>query len=169
MHPMIYPGRAVPSSNRVRQGEDRNRDPDADKREERESRFGTSIELAKLEVEQLYPLPYRCRSQSPCLIWGVRNLPKENSVKGGEADGVSVSPVSQGYGIGKRTGRTGNRFRAKSDNSNKTPPCKKSGSFNPDRVKKSNRTPNPASRIFPNHPDLNIQTFRPECLFTAKN
>ena len=36
------------------------------------SRLGTSIELAKLEVEQLYPT-ISCRSQLPCLIWGVRN------------------------------------------------------------------------------------------------
>jgi hypothetical protein len=58
------------------------------------SRLGTSIELAKLEVEQLYPT-----ISMPVTIalfdLGSPELPDENSVKGGEADGISVSPVSQ--------------------------------------------------------------------------
>jgi hypothetical protein len=58
------------------------------------SRLGTSIELAKLEVEQLYPT-----ISMPVTIalfdLGSPELPDENSVKGGESDGVSVSPVSQ--------------------------------------------------------------------------
>jgi hypothetical protein len=58
------------------------------------SRLGTSIDLANLEVEQLYPT-----ISMPVTIalfdLGTPELPDENSVKGGEADGVSVSPVSQ--------------------------------------------------------------------------
>ena len=58
------------------------------------SRLGTSIELAKLEVEQLYPT-----ISMPVTIalfdLGSPELPDQNSVKGGETDGVSVSPVSQ--------------------------------------------------------------------------
>jgi hypothetical protein len=58
------------------------------------SRLGTSIELAKLEVEQLYPT-----ISMPVTIalfdLGSPELPDENSVKGGEADGVSVQAVSQ--------------------------------------------------------------------------
>ena len=58
------------------------------------SRLGTSVELAKLEVEQLYPT-----ISMPVTIalfdLGTPELPDENSVKGGEADGVSVSAVSQ--------------------------------------------------------------------------
>ena len=56
------------------------------------SRLGTSIELAKLEVEQLYPT-----ISMPVTIalfdLGTPELPDENSVKGGEADGVSVPSV----------------------------------------------------------------------------
>jgi hypothetical protein len=56
------------------------------------SRLGTSIELAKLEVEQLYPT-----ISMPVTIalfdLGTSELPDKNSVKGGEADGVSVPPV----------------------------------------------------------------------------
>jgi hypothetical protein len=56
------------------------------------SKLGTSIELSKLEVEQLYPT-----ISMPVTIalfdLGSPELPKENSVKGGEADGVSVPPV----------------------------------------------------------------------------
>ena len=56
------------------------------------SRLGSSVELAKLEVEQLYPT-----ISMPLTIalfdLGSPELPDENSVKGGEADGVSVSPV----------------------------------------------------------------------------
>ena len=56
------------------------------------SRLGTSIELAKLEVEQLYPT-----ISMPVTIalfdLGSPDLPDENSVKGGEADGVSVPPA----------------------------------------------------------------------------
>jgi hypothetical protein len=56
------------------------------------SRLGTSIELAKLEVEQLYPT-----ISMPVTIalfdLGTPELPDENSVKGGEADGVSVPAV----------------------------------------------------------------------------
>ena len=56
------------------------------------SRLGTSIELAKLEVEQLYPT-----ISMPVTIalfdLGTPELPDENSVEGGEADGVSVTPV----------------------------------------------------------------------------
>jgi hypothetical protein len=58
------------------------------------SRLGTSIELAKLEVEQLYPT-----ISMPVTIalfdLGSPELPDENSVKGGESDGVSVPSVSQ--------------------------------------------------------------------------
>jgi hypothetical protein len=58
------------------------------------SRLGTSIELAKLEVEQLYPT-----ISMPVTIalfdLGTPELPDENSVKGGESDGVSVQAVSQ--------------------------------------------------------------------------
>ena len=58
------------------------------------SRLGTSIELAKMEVEQLYPT-----ISMPLTIalfdLGTPELPDENSVKGGEADGVSVQAVSQ--------------------------------------------------------------------------
>jgi hypothetical protein len=50
--------------------------------------------LAKLEVEQLYPT-----ISMPVTIalfdLGTPELSDENSVKGGEADGVSVPPVSQ--------------------------------------------------------------------------
>ena len=53
------------------------------------SRLGTSIELAKAEVEQLYPT-----ISMPVTIalfdLGTPELPDENSVKGGETDGVSV-------------------------------------------------------------------------------
>jgi hypothetical protein len=53
------------------------------------SRLGSSIELAKLEVEQLYPT-----ISMPLTIalfdLGTPDLPNEKSVKGGEADGVSV-------------------------------------------------------------------------------
>ena len=56
------------------------------------SRLGTSIELAKLEVEQLYPT-----ISMPVTIalfdLGSPDLPDENSVKGGETVGVSVPPV----------------------------------------------------------------------------
>ena len=56
------------------------------------SRLGSSIELAKMEVEQLYPT-----ISMPLTIalfdLGTPELPDENSVKGGEADGVSVPPV----------------------------------------------------------------------------
>ena len=56
------------------------------------SRLGTSIELAKLEVEQLYPT-----ISMPITIalfdLGTPELPDENSAKGGETDGVSVPPV----------------------------------------------------------------------------
>jgi hypothetical protein len=56
------------------------------------SRLGTSIELAKLEVEQLYPT-----ISMPVTIalfdLGTPDLPVENSVKGGEVDGVSVPAV----------------------------------------------------------------------------
>jgi hypothetical protein len=56
------------------------------------SRLGTSIELAKLEVEQLYPT-----ISMPVTIalfdLGSPDLPGENSVKGGETDGVSVPAV----------------------------------------------------------------------------
>jgi hypothetical protein len=56
------------------------------------SRLGTSIELAKAEVEQLYPT-----ISMPVTIalfdLGSPELPDENSVKGGEADGVSVPAV----------------------------------------------------------------------------
>ena len=56
------------------------------------SRLGTSIELAKLEVEQLYPT-----ISMPVTIalfdLGTPELPDENSVKGGEADGISVPAV----------------------------------------------------------------------------
>ena len=58
------------------------------------SRLGTSIELAKLEVEQLYPT-----ISMPVTIalfdLGSPDLPDESSVKGGEADGVSVQAVSK--------------------------------------------------------------------------
>ena len=58
------------------------------------SRLGSSVELAKAEVEQLYPT-----ISMPVTIalfdLGSPELPDENSVKGGEADGVSVSAVSQ--------------------------------------------------------------------------
>jgi hypothetical protein len=58
------------------------------------SRLGTSIELAKLEVDQLYPT-----ISMPVTIalfdLGSPELPDENSAKGGEEDGVSVSTVSQ--------------------------------------------------------------------------
>ena len=58
------------------------------------SRLGTSVELAKAEVEQLYPT-----ISMPVTIalfdLGTPDLPDENSVKGGEADGVSVQTVSQ--------------------------------------------------------------------------
>ena len=54
------------------------------------SRLGTSIELAKAEVEQLYPT-----ISMPVTIalfdLGAPEFPDENSVKGGESDGVSVS------------------------------------------------------------------------------
>jgi hypothetical protein len=50
--------------------------------------------LAKLEVEQLYPT-----ISMPVTIalfdLGTPELPNENSVKGGETDGVSVPSVSQ--------------------------------------------------------------------------
>jgi hypothetical protein len=56
------------------------------------SRLGSSIELAKAEVEQLYPT-----ISMPLTIalfdLGSPELADENSLKGGEADGVSVSPV----------------------------------------------------------------------------
>jgi hypothetical protein len=56
------------------------------------SRLGTSIELAKLEVEQLYPT-----ISMPVTIalfdLGSPELPAENSVKGGETDGVSIPTV----------------------------------------------------------------------------
>ena len=56
------------------------------------SRLGTSIELAKAEVEQLYPT-----ISMPVTIalfdLGTPDLPDENSVKGGETDGVSVPAV----------------------------------------------------------------------------
>jgi hypothetical protein len=58
------------------------------------SRLGTSIELAKMEVEQLYPT-----ISMPVTIalfdLGSPELPDENSAKGGESDGLSVSAVSQ--------------------------------------------------------------------------
>ena len=53
------------------------------------SRLGTSVELAKAEVEQLYPT-----ISMPVTIalfdLGSPELPDENSVKGGEADGIPV-------------------------------------------------------------------------------
>jgi hypothetical protein len=56
------------------------------------SRLGTSIELAKLEVEQLYPT-----ISMPVTIalfdLGSPELPDESTVKGGEENGVSVPPV----------------------------------------------------------------------------
>ena len=56
------------------------------------SRLGTSIELAKAEVDQLYPT-----ISMPVTIalfdLGSPDLPIENSVKGGETDGVSVPAV----------------------------------------------------------------------------
>ena len=56
------------------------------------SRLDTSIELAKVEVEQLYPTILM-----PVTIalfdLGTPDLPDENSVKGGEANGVSVPAV----------------------------------------------------------------------------
>ena len=58
------------------------------------SRLGTSVELAKAEVEQLYPT-----ISMPVTIalfdLGSPELPDENYAKGGEEDGVSVSAVSQ--------------------------------------------------------------------------
>ena len=58
------------------------------------SRLGTSIELAKMEVEQLYPT-----ISMPVTIalfdLGTPDLPDENSVKGGEAGGVSISTILQ--------------------------------------------------------------------------
>jgi len=58
------------------------------------SRLGTSIELAKLEVEQLYPT-----ISMPVTIalfdLGTPDLPDENSVKGGEELGVSISTIPQ--------------------------------------------------------------------------
>ena len=58
------------------------------------SRLGTSVELAKAEVEQLYPT-----ISMPVTIalfdLGSPELPDENSLKGGETDGVSVSTISQ--------------------------------------------------------------------------
>ena len=58
------------------------------------SRLGTSIELAKAEVEQLYPT-----ISMPVTIalfdLGSPELPDENSAKGGEEDGVSVSTVKR--------------------------------------------------------------------------
>ena len=56
------------------------------------SKLGTSVELAKAEVEQLYPT-----ISMPVTIalfdLGSPELPDKNSEKGGETDGVSVSPV----------------------------------------------------------------------------
>ena len=56
------------------------------------SRLGTSVELAKAEVEQLYPT-----ISMPVTIalfdLGTPELPDENSVKGGEENGVSVPAV----------------------------------------------------------------------------
>ena len=56
------------------------------------SRLGTSIELAKAEVEQLYPT-----ISMPVTIalfdLGSPDLPDENSVKGGETDGVPIPAV----------------------------------------------------------------------------
>ena len=56
------------------------------------SRLGTSIELAKLEVEQLYPT-----ISMPLTLalfdLGTPELPDENSARGGEQNGVSVPPV----------------------------------------------------------------------------
>jgi len=56
------------------------------------SRLGTSVELAKAEVEQLYPT-----ISMPVTIalfdLGTPELPVENSARGGETDGVSVPPV----------------------------------------------------------------------------
>jgi hypothetical protein len=56
------------------------------------SKLGNSVELAKAEVEQLYPT-----ISMPVTIalfdLGTPDLPDENSVKGGEADGVSVPAV----------------------------------------------------------------------------
>ena len=58
------------------------------------SRLGTSVELAKAEVEQLYPT-----ISMPVTIalfdLGSPDLPDENSEKGGETDGVSVPAVSK--------------------------------------------------------------------------
>ena len=58
------------------------------------SRLGTSVELAKLEVEQLYPT-----ISMPVTIalfdLGSPELPDENHAEGGEADGVYVSAVSR--------------------------------------------------------------------------
>ena len=58
------------------------------------SRLGTSIELAKAEVEQLYPT-----ISMPVTIamfdLGTPDLPDENSAKGGETDGVSISSIPQ--------------------------------------------------------------------------
>ena len=56
------------------------------------SRLGTSIELAKAEVEQLYPT-----ISMPVTIalfdLGTPDLPDENSEKGGETDGIPVPTV----------------------------------------------------------------------------
>ena len=56
------------------------------------SRLGTSVELAKAEIEQLYPT-----ISMPVTIalfdLGTPDLPDENSVKGGETDGISVPAV----------------------------------------------------------------------------
>ena len=56
------------------------------------SRLGTSVELAKAEVEQLYPT-----ISMPVTIalfdLGSPDLPDENSVKGGEGNGIPVQAV----------------------------------------------------------------------------
>ena len=106
------------------------------------SRLGTSVELAKAEVEQLYPT-----ISMPVTIalfdLGSPELPDENSAKGGEKDGVSVPAVSQGIGIlGRGPTRMGTVSVMKSETSKRTLHCKKSCSLNPDR---SRIQPNPQS------------------------
>ena len=74
------------------------------------SRLGTSIELAKWRSNSSIR-PYRCLSRSPCLIWERPELPDENSVKGGETDGVSVQAPKTLKNTRKRTRKNANRFR----------------------------------------------------------
>ena len=97
------------------------------------SRLGTSVELAKAEVEQLYPT-----ISMPVTIalfdLGSPELPDENSVKGGEELGVSVPAVSQDDEYSEEDQQElGTVSRDEIEFSESIPPENESCSLNPER------------------------------------